>query len=303
MNDNFAGIEETIGKIITEIHDKMTDLQEAVETNSEKLITELISDVKQLKSDTVEIAEDIRAIDNAAIKNTENKLSDVIENSQKYTEEIINEVNKLKDVTAKADVLEAKNKETIEIFKNELASVRNNIHSQIREVLSKIAVQDEIKFLCEEAAASVSHNSGEIGVIQKYLKDLKNGDEKQGRIFEEIQTILTELSEYELNENADKIDIMYENLTMLNTWAGKSDKLTENFDMLREDFDLNSDKIDIIYENLTFINEWVKTLDKFAKDIDTLKEQCETSIHLPEKIDDIASNIAAVKEWGKKQML
>lgn len=300
MNDNFAGIEETIGKIITEIHDKMTDLQEAVETNSEKLITDLISDVKQLKSDTVEIAEDIRAIDNAAIKNTENKLSDVIENSQKYTEKIINEVNKLKDVTAKADVLEAKNKETIEIFKNELASVRNNIHSQIREVLSKIAVQDEIKFLCEEAAASVSHNSGEIGVIQKYLKDLKNGDEKQGRIFEEIQTILTELSEYELNENADKIDIMYENLTMLNTWAGKSDKLTENFDMLREDFDLNSDKIDIIYENLTFINEWVKTLDKFAKDIDTLKEQCETSIHLPEKIDDIASNIAAVKEWGKK---
>ena len=300
INDNFAGINETVTTVITEIQNKMTELQETVEANSETLITNILSDIKQLKSDSSDIAKSIKSVDNTAIKNTDKKIAEVIEENKNSTEQIINEVNDLKKITAKAVVLDAKNKETIETFKNELALLKNNIHTQIRELLSKLVVQDEIKFLCEEAVTGITSGSDEIGVVQKYLRELKVNDERQAELFQEVKELVNELSEYTMNENADKIDIMYENLTMINEWAGNSDKLTENFDILREDFDLNSDKIDIIYENLTFINEWIKTLDKFAKDIEVLKNKIEVSATLPQKIDDISENISVVQEWNKK---
>ncbi len=300
INENFSGIGDTVNTIISEIRDKMTDLQEDVERNSETLITNIISDIKQLKADSLEIVESVKNIDNKALKNTEKKIEQVIDVTQKANDTLINEVQELKTITAKASVLDAKNKETVETFKTELTALKTNIHTQIREVLSKIVIQDEIKFLCEEAITGIKNNGTETGVVRKYLKELKIGDDKQIQLFSEIKTILTELSDYELNENSDKVDVIYENLGMLNTWASSSDKLTENFDILREDFDLNNDKIDIIYENLTFINEWVRTLDKFSKDIETLRNRCENDVKLPQRIDEIYDNIVAVKEWSKK---
>ena len=328
INENFSGIEETVTTVISEIRNKMSDLQETFEQNSEKLLTEIISDVKQLKADISDVSDSVRNIDNQSIFNTEKNIGKVIDLTKKNNTDVMNELEELKTITAKSAILDAKSKEAIDTFKNELAQLKANIHTQIREVLSKIVVQDEIKFLCEEAITGIKNNNSETGVVRKYLKDLKAGDDNQVEVLNEIKAILLELSEYELNDNADKIDIIYENLSMLNNWANSSDKITENFDNvnsrfenvnehfdnvnerfeglqgnigeLREDFEINSDKLDIIYENLTFVNEWVKQLDKFAQDIDAIKTGYASEEKLSNKIDEIKENIALVKEWNKK---
>ena len=94
--------------------------------------------------------------------------------------------------------------------------------------------------------------------------------------------------------------MIYDNLSMVNTWASSSDAISHGFEDLCQDFELTSDKVDIIYENLTFINEWVKTLDKFSKDIEELKNSCRGEIDLPQKVNEIYQNINAVREWSKK---
>lgn len=314
INENFSGIGETVTTVISEIKNKMTELEEVFEQNSEKLLTDIISDVKQLKSDISDLSDSVGSIDKQAIFNTEKNVEKVIELTEKSKSEIVEEVQELKAITAKSAVLDAKSKEAIETFKSELNLLKANIHTQIREVLSKIVVQDEIKFLCEEAITGIKNNGSETGVVRKYLKDLKAGDDRNTDIINEIKNILVELSEYELNDNADKVDIIYENLSMLNNWASTSDKIIENFDgvnehfntlgtsidEMRDDFDVNSDKIDIIYENLTFINEWVQKLDKFAKDIDVLKSGYESESRVSNKLDEIYANINLIKEWNKK---
>ena len=300
LNNNLGDINETVTAIVTEVRNKVSELQEAVDRNSETLITGIISDIKQLKSDTLDISDSIRAIRSNSPEDINEKLEKSINQTQKSEEIIVQEVRALTDVTAKARMLDVKHKDAIETFKSELSLLRKNIHAQIREVLSKIVVQDEIKFLCEEAITGITNANTETGVVTKHLKELKVNNEKQAQLFVEIQNVLAELSAYELNEGSDKIDIIYENIAMLNSWASTSDKLAENFDILREDFDLNSDKIDIIYENLSFINEWIRALDKFAKNIDSINNRLEPNEKLAERIDDILVGIQGMKEWNKK---
>lgn len=300
LNGNINDINDTVTTIVAEVRNRVTELQEAVEKNSENLITGIISDIKQLKADMLDISDTIRDIRKNSPENVNEQFEKVVNQTQKSEEIVVQEVRALTDVTAKARVLDAKSKEAIDTFKGELALLRNNIHAQIREVLSKIVVQDEIKFLCEEAITGISNTNSETGVITKHLKELKVSDEKQAQLFNEIYNVLSELSEYEMNESSDKIDIIYENLSMLNTWANTSDKLAENFDILREDFDLNSDKIDIIYENLSFINEWIRALDKFAKNIDSINNRLEPNDKLVERIDELFAGIQGMKEWNKK---
>ncbi|MBQ2644905.1 hypothetical protein IJG14_04950 [bacterium] len=314
IKDNIVELSELITTIVSEIRERISDLQETAEQKSEKFLTEIISDVKQLKSDIAELYDSVKVIDNQAIFETEKNIKKVLVQNEEYNKNIISEIQEVKSITAKSAILDAKSKEAVEVFKNELNQLKINIHTQIREVLSKIVIQDEIKFLCEEAIAGIKNNGSETGVLRKYLKDLKNEDEHQIELINEIRNIILDLSDFEMNDSSDKIDIIYENMSMLNNWADSSDKMLKNFDgvndnfesietsfnELREDFNFNSDKIDIIYENLTFINEWVKKLDKFAKDVESIKAGYDAEAKIPEKIEEINANIALVKEWNKK---
>lgn len=300
LNKQLSEIDENIGDVASDIKNKLDVFKDAIDNHTEKLMMEIISDVKQLKSDTLELSGNIKKFDEKAVSLKENTVNQIVENANSANEKVINELAEIKKVTAKAEEVENTNKESVEILKHELSVLKNNIHGQIRDVLSKILVQDEIKFLCEEAISGIKNGNTEIGVVRKHLKDLKIGDEKQALIFAEMRNIVAELGNYGLSESSDKIDMIYDNLSMVNTWASSSDAVSQGFEDLCKDFELTADKVDIIYENLTFINEWVKTLDKFSKDIEELRNNCRGEIDLPQKIDDIYANISAVREWSKK---
>ena len=219
LNENFEGFENILNTIISEVKEKITDLQETVDRNSENQLNTVISDVKQLKADIADVADSIRHINVNAILRTEEKTDKIIDLTQKSEQSLIAEINALSSVTAKSALLDEKAKETVSALKNEISLLKNHIFTQMKEVLTNLTVQDDIKLLAEDTLSKLRANSTETEIIRKNLKVLKQEDDRQAALSSEIREILAELSEYELNENADKIDIIYENLSLLNTWV------------------------------------------------------------------------------------
>lgn len=333
IHGQFGGLSETVTTVISEMKRKTEELQEYLEQDTKKQLNQIIDDITAVKTELDLVAHDVDSIDKQAIFETEKRTKQIVGLTKKSKDDVIAEIQDLKQITARASILDAyneenkaifekTNKENVELFnktnaenvalfetrtaenlstvKNELVQVRNNLHTQIQEVLRKIVIQDEIKSICDDALSEIRNNNTEIGVVRKFMKGTQAVEQRQEELLDEIRILIEDLSDYELNEASDKVDIIYENIGLLNEWANKSDKLIEAFDALREDFDVNSEKIDIVYDNLTFINEWVKTLDKFAKDIEDLKSDFERDEKLTDKIDSLYTNINAIKDWSKK---
>lgn len=333
IHGQFGGLSETVTTVISEMKRKTEELQEYLEQDTKKQLNKIIDDITAVKTELDLVAHDVESIDKQAIFETEKRTKQIVGLTKKSKDDVIAEIQDLKQITARASIIDAyneenkaifekTNKENVELFnktnaenialfetrtaenlstvKNELVQVRNNLHTQIQEVLRKIVIQDEIKSICDDALSEIRNNNTEIGVVRKFMKGTQAVEQRQEELLDEIRILIEDLSDYELNEASDKVDIIYENIGLLNEWANKSDKLIEAFDALREDFDVNSEKIDIVYDNLTFINEWVKTLDKFAKDIEDLKSDFERDEKLTDKIDSLYTNINAIKDWSKK---
>lgn len=333
INGQFGDLSEAVMSVILDLKNKISEIQEYLEQDTTKQLRIAINGVKSVKSEVDSVSDEVNAIDKQAIFETEKRTKQIIGLTKKFKDELLAEIKNLQNITARADVIDAyndenkllfdkTNKQNVELFnktnaenvalfetrsaenistvKNELAQVRNNLHSQIQEILRKIVIQEEIKSLCEDALGEIRNNNGEISVVRKFMKGTQAVEQRQEELLDEIRVLVEDLSDYELNEASDKVDIIYENIGMLNEWVNKSDKLIADFDVLREDFDINSDKVDIIYDNLTFINDWVKKLDKFAKDIEDLKTDFERDEKLTEKIDSLYTNINAIKDWSKK---
>lgn len=333
IQGQFGDLSEAVTSVILDLKNKISELQEYLEQDTTKQLRVAISGVKAVKSEVDTVSDEVKAIDKQAIFETEKRTKQIIGLTKKSKDELLTEIKNLQNIAARADVIDAyndenklifdkTNKQNVELFnktnaenvalfesrsaenlsaiKNELAQVRNNLHAQIQEILRKIVIQEEIKSLCDDALGEIRNNNSEIGVVRKFMKGTQAIEQRQEELLDEIRVLVEDLSDYELNEASDKVDIIYENIGMLNEWANKSDKLIEDFDALREDFDINSDKVDIIYDNLTFINDWVKNLDKFAKDIEDLKSDFERDEKLTEKIDSLYTNINAIKDWSKK---
>ena len=333
IHGQFGDLSETVASVINEMKHKIEELQEYLEQDTAKRLRQVMAGVTAVKSELDSVSNEVGAIDKQAIFDTEKRTKQIIGLTKKSKDELVAEIQDLKRISARAAIIDAYNEENkalfertnqdnVELFsktnaenvalfesrsaenlstiKNELSQVRNNLHTQIQEILRKIVVQDEIKSLCDDALTEIRNNNSEIGVVRKFMKGTQSVEQRQEELLDEIRILVEDLSEYELNEASDKVDIIYENIGMLNEWANKSDKLIEDFDSLREDFDINSDKVDIIYDNLTFINDWVKTLDKFAKDIEDLKSDFERDEKLTDKIDSLYTNINAIKDWSKK---
>lgn len=300
LSKQLTDISENIETIVLDIKKQLDVFKDMLDNNTEKLVMEVLSNIKQLKADTLELSGNIKNFDDKSEKIADGTIHQIIQYSKSANEKVVNQLSEIKQISAKTEEVENSSKEAVEILKHELLVLKNNINGQIRDVLSKILVQDEIKFLCEEAISGIKNGNTEINVVRKHLKDMKLGDEKQTMLFAEMRNIIAELGNFGLSESSDKIDMIYDNMSMVNNWASSSDAVSQGFEDLCQDFEITSGKVDIIYENLSFINEWVKTLNKFSKDIEEIRNSCRGEVDLPEKIDEIYDNISAVREWSKK---
>jgi len=261
---------------------------------------EVLSDIKQLRADSLELSGTVRKIDEKSEKITDDTLNKIIEQSKISNDRVVRELAAIRKLSPNPESLENRSKEAVETLKRELSVLQNNINSQIRDVLSKILVQDEIKFLCEETMSGIKSGNTEINIVQKHLKDIKISDDRQAALLAEMRKILDRFEEYLVSENSDKIDMIYDNMSFVNNWANSSDTIYQGLEDFYQDFEVASGKVDVIYENLTFINEWAKTFSKFSKDIEEIKNNCRDDINFPQKITEIYNSVLSVRDWSKK---
>lgn len=294
-------VHENISDIIVGIKNKLESFQDSTDKKTDKYLSDILKKIENSKTNIIgKVSSDIKNLSETNDILHKKSIKQIIESTAFESHNVINELSEFKKVAVKSKELVKSQNEAIEILKNELSVLKNNIIGQIRDVLNKISVQDEIRFLCEDAATEIKKGNSEFGVLRKHLKDLKLGDEKLELRFKELLGIIEEFKSYDLPESIEKIDMIYDSLSMLNNWANSSDSISQGLDDFYQDFELTSDKVDIIYENLTFINEWVQMLDKFAKDIEEIRISCKGETDLPQKIDNIYKNVESVKEWSKK---
>lgn len=336
IHGQFGDLSETVTTVVSEMKRKVEELQEYLETDTKKQLNQILNDVNAVKSELDLVSQEVDAIDKQAIFETEKRTKQIVGLTKKSKDDVIAEIQDLKRITARAGVLDTYNEENkalfertnqdnVELFnktnaenvalfetrtaenlavvKNELAQVRNNLHTQIQEVLRKIVIQDEIKSLCDDALTEIRNNNTEIGVVRKFMKGTQAVEQRQEELLDEIRILLEDLSEYELNEASDKVDIIYENIGMLNEWANKSDKLNEdfaafndNFGSFKDEFGDCNDKVDIIYENISILNDWANKSDRLIEDFNALKEEFGIN---SDKVDIVYDNLMFINEWVK----
>lgn len=195
--------------------------------------------------------------------------------------------------------LERVQKEYLDSIKSELVEIQENLCEKTSSVLAKFETEDipAIKSALDENAYNLKieimalkdHN---IQLQQSIWEDteasIKEIKEKFDNIANEISQlgakvdIVGEKTEDD-EELENKIDVIYDNISVLNDWARKLDDVKLNVVSLGEKIEESSEKteeeeelenkIDIIYENISLLNGWVSKIDDTKAKIEELSNE------------------------------
>ncbi len=198
-----------------------------------------------------------------------------------------------------------------------------NVYSRLGANIDFDEVSDKVDIIYENISAlnnwtmKIDTVDESIIEIQSKISALSDFMQNSGNI-SEIISGLKEKFESAFNENIDfedltnKIDIVYENLSSINTWANKVDSIDNKINSLENlntsveeikenvsninnvlDEDMISSKIDIIYENITLLNKWINKIDDISKQSEELDNKFnEANSNLNEKIDQITKTLS-----------
>ena len=189
----------------------------------------------------------------------------------------------------------------------------------------KIDTVDESVIEIQSKITALTDLISQSGNISEALNEIKNRFDS------------TFTGDLDFEDITNKLDIVYENLSSINTWASKVDALDEKFISLEnnadninnkiesvdnkiKDFDeinnnineikenvaninnvmdeeMISSKIDIIYENITLLNKWINKIDDISKQSEVLDNKFnEANSNINEKIDKITETLSSASE-------
>ena len=84
-----------------------------------------------------------------------------------------------------------------------------------------------------------------------------------------------------MNETAEKVDVIYENMNTLNASAQAQDGLVKNFEEFKTDVSQNlnetAEKVDIIYDTMTFLNENAQLQGLYAEEFTEIKDKLDST--------------------------
>lgn len=140
---------------------------------------------------------------------------------------------------------------------------------------------------------SMSNFQSKIASLGAFMEDTKNISSAINLIKTRMDSTFSEDVDFE--EVANKLDIVYENMSALNDWATRIDSISNTVSSISEkvekidedassskmDDEIVSSKIDIIYENIGLLNEWVSKIDGISQ----------KSEEFDSKIDEIYSTL------------
>lgn len=209
------------------------------------------------------------------------------------------------------------------------------INKSVESLYSKLGQDFNFDDISKKVSAIYENITDLSNLTMRIDKVSESLDEIENKITESKGAVPDALQNVDIESVVDKIDIVYENVSALNSWARKIDvidkKLTENPELdfkikdlsskidevkqiislvqfikskvdntLSEEVDFVdiSNKVDIVYENMSSLNEWAGKIDNISQKLgDSNSEDDENLIS---KIDLIVDNIMLLNDWAKK---
>lgn len=367
---------ESIESLITDTQAKLnfSDIKEKLETISlqvdncnEALLKDLFNDINELKEKSADLnthLENIQNVQNLSLTSAEFEefQKQQLDLALKTNENIFNELNVIKE-----NALAGSSNDNLKNLESQLATIHSSLTEYIEKMMEKVEVVpsiDDIGSVITDVQSvnlkSIKQTNTLLKTIESNFSGFKNKEfseqiakiseiydslniihawiEKVGLLNKSIENVYARLgSNIDFDDVAEKIDVVFENISELNNWTRKIDSVDENMidvqgkiaslsscledtknisnaivnikskldATLSEDLDLDdlSTKMDIVYENLTAINEWAIKVDTITEKVSSLETSMNSIVEeemITSKIDLIYDNIGLLNEWVQR---
>ena len=244
------------------------------------------------------VVSDLNSVQEKNIKQTQVLVKEVLDKFEAYTgdfkyKEIQNQIykvteiydslafirawiNKVGDVNKAIDNVYARLGETIDF---------DDVASKVDVVYENISLLNNWTKKIENIDSTLVDTKDKIFALGQYLEDAKNINKIIVSIKDKVDCTFSE--DIDFDDVANKMDIVYENITALNMWAQKVDVMAEQVQNVNKSFetDMIASKIDTVYENIGLLKEWVDKIDNLT--------QSHNATDL--KIDELNQNIDKLK--------
>lgn len=353
-----------------DIKDKLENIACQVDNCNEALLKDLYNDINELKESSGSVGqyiENLQNVQNLALTSAE------FEEFQKQQLDLAlktneNIFNKLAEIKENSGVDNSENLKKLEI---QLENLHKNLASYIEQMADKIenipslenigAIMSDLssvqhksikqtnalvkdlqtRFKTFEETQSnneINDQLAKLAEIYDSLSIIRAWIERVGYINQSIENVYARLGEsIDFDDVAEKVDIIYENISELNNWTMKIDNvdssmsdiqtkiaslgsfiddtknITNTISAVKEkldtaftgdlDFEDITNKMDIIYDNLSAINEWASKVDTINEQVSNIGSTINTAFEddmIASKIDLVYENIGLLNEWVSK---
>ena len=289
INGKIDDLNDFMHTMFGEIKTAFMNLSEGMNAETDGLLVGIVGDLKQIRSDMNDLSGQLGTINVLAKERSESGLKKIAGFADASEKSIANKIDILRNENATAEFVKSTYEQTTFNLRNEINLLKSGLNQQLHQLLGKTATQDEIKFLCEEILRTYKDNGTETGILKKYLKDIKVSADSGAETVDLIKEMVKALSDSGLEETADKVDVIYENIAFLNSWANSSDLLGQNLTTFKEKLD----------KDLEQTSQRIMLLAKTVSSIDFEKyhAELEQAVHCSsEKTAVLASGVENLRE-------
>ena len=203
-------------------------------------------------------------------------------------------VSDLSEITDKIDIV-YENISELNTLVEKIDKVDSSV-SDFSEITDKIDVIYEniselniIASKIDKIDSSVVNFNSAITELTSKISEFTNS---QDSLKENLKSLLPE--DFDIIDITNKIDIIYDNLQLLNEWAGKIDNIDKNTSLIST----IESKIDNINKNTSLINTMESKIDDISKNTENINDSLSKSVivleglpDIEEKLDELSKNI------------
>lgn len=282
---------------LTNLHQTLTNYIEQIAAKVEG--TPNLDEIGSIMSDLNSVQQKNIKQTNTLIKEIQTKLSKF--HSEFQNKDFENQITKISEIYDSLGIINA----WIEKVGYINQSIEN-VYARLGESIDFDDVAEKVDIIYENIGAlnnwtmkidnvdsSMSQMQSKIASLSSFMEDTKNITNTINAIKNRMDSSFSEDMDFE--DLANKMDIVYDNLSAINEWASKVDTISDKVSSISTAFDddLMSSKIDLIYENIGLLNEWVSKIDGIAQKSEELDTKyTETNDNLNLKIDEITETLS-----------
>ena len=165
-------------------------------------------------------------------------------------------IDKVGDLNKSIDNVYARLGETVDF---------DDVANKVDVVYENISLLNNWTKKIENIDSTLIDTKDKIYALGQYLEDAKNINRTIVALKDKVDSTFSE--DIDFDDIANKMDIVYENITSLNVWAQKVDVMSEQVANINNNFEdeMIASKVDLIYENIGLLNEWVNKIDKLVQ--------------------------------------